>query len=152
MKVGFYGHVRQYHNLKEEIDSAMQEVLESGKYVQGPMLQRFEEELKAYTGAKYAIGVGNGTDALWLTYMALGLGEGDEMITHANTFFATAEAMWIAGCTAVLVDCDEGTWKTLCGQIGRDKPVLTWRGLAGITRRALPDISTHVQPAAQPAQ
>jgi dTDP-4-amino-4,6-dideoxygalactose transaminase len=109
MKVGFYGHVRQYHNLKEEIDAAMQEVLESGKYVQGPMLQRFEEELKAYTGAKYAIGVGNGTDALWLTYMALGLGEGDEMITHANTFFATAEAMWIAGCTAVLVDCDPQT-------------------------------------------
>jgi acyl-homoserine lactone synthase len=53
---------------------------------------------------------------------------------------------------AVLVDCDEATWKTLCNQIGLDKPVLTWRGLAGVTRRVLPDISTRVQPAAQPAQ
>jgi UDP-2-acetamido-2-deoxy-ribo-hexuluronate aminotransferase len=53
--------------------------------------------------------VGNGTDALWLTFMALGLGEGDEIITNANTFFATVEAIWIAGCTAVLVDCDQDT-------------------------------------------
>jgi len=106
MKVGFYGHVRQYHNLKAEIDAAILEVLESGQYVQGPTLKRFEGELAAYAGAKYAVGVGNGTDALWLTFMALGLGQGDELITHANTFFATAEAMWIAGCTAVLVDCD----------------------------------------------
>lgn len=106
MQVGFYGHVRQYLNIKSEIDAKMQEVLMSGQYVQGPMLARFEKELAAYAGAKYAIGVGNGTDALWLTFMALGLGEGDELITHANTFFATAEAMWIAGCTSVLVDCD----------------------------------------------
>jgi dTDP-4-amino-4,6-dideoxygalactose transaminase len=106
MKVGFYGHVRQYLSIKNEIDAKMQEVLMSGQYVQGPMLKKFEEELAAYAGAKYAIGVGNGTDALWLTFMALGLGPGDELITHANTFFATAEAMWIAGCTAVLVDCD----------------------------------------------
>jgi dTDP-4-amino-4,6-dideoxygalactose transaminase len=109
MNVPFYGHTRQYQNIKDEIDAKMQEVLLSGQYVQGPMLKKFEEELAAYTGAKYAIGVGNGTDALWLTFMALGLGPGDELITNANTFFATAEAMWIAGCTAVLVDCDENT-------------------------------------------
>ena len=109
MKVGFYGHVRQYLNIKDEIDAKMQEVLMSGQYVQGPMLKKFEAELAAYAGAKYAIGVGNGTDALWLTFMALGLGQGDELITHANTFFATAEAMWIAGCTTVLVDCDPQT-------------------------------------------
>jgi dTDP-4-amino-4,6-dideoxygalactose transaminase len=108
-KVGFYGHVRQYHNLKAELDAAILEVLESGQYVQGPTLKRFEGELAAYADAKYAIGVGNGTDALWLTFMALGLGKGDELITNANTFFATAEAMWIAGCTAVLVDCDPQT-------------------------------------------
>lgn len=109
MKVPFYGHVQQYLNIKDEIDSKMQEVLMSGQYVQGPMLKKFEAELAEYAGAKYAIGVGNGTDALWMTFMALGLGEGDELITNANTFFATAEAMWIAGCTAVLVDCDENT-------------------------------------------
>ncbi len=109
MKVPFYGHVRQYQNIKSEIDANMQEVLMSGQYVQGPMLKRFEGELAEYTKAKYAIGVGNGTDALWLTFMALGLGEGDEVITNANTFFATAEAIWIAGCTTVLVDCDKDT-------------------------------------------
>jgi UDP-2-acetamido-2-deoxy-ribo-hexuluronate aminotransferase len=109
MNVPFYGHQRQYLSIKDEIDAAMQEVLMSGQYVQGPMLKRFEAELAAYAGAKYAIGVGNGTDALWLAFMALGLGEGDEMITNANTFFATAEAMWIAGATAVLVDCDPQT-------------------------------------------
>ena len=108
-KVPFYGHVKQYLNIKSEIDAKMQEVIMSGQYIQGPMLKRFEAELAEYAGTKYAIGVGNGTDALWLTFMALGLGPGDELITNANTFFATAEAMWIAGCTAVLVDCDENT-------------------------------------------
>lgn len=109
MKVPFYGHVQQYLNIKGEIDAKIQEVIMSGQFVQGPMLKKFEAELAEYAGAKYAIGVGNGTDALWLTFMALGLGPGDELITNANTFFATAEAMWIAGCTAVLVDCDENT-------------------------------------------
>ena len=109
MNVPFYGHVRQYQNIKAEIDAKMQEVLLSGQYVQGPMLKKFEEELATYVGARYAIGVGNGTDAIWLTIMALGLGPGDEIITQANTFFATAEAIWIAGCTAVLVDCDANT-------------------------------------------
>jgi dTDP-4-amino-4,6-dideoxygalactose transaminase len=109
MKVGFYGHVRQYHSFKAEIDRNIQEVLESGNYVMGPMLQRFEAELAAYHGARYAIGVGNGTDALWLSFLALGIGPGDECITTTNTFFATAEAIWIAGATAVFVDSDPRT-------------------------------------------
>jgi dTDP-4-amino-4,6-dideoxygalactose transaminase len=58
---------------------------------------------------KFAIGVGNGTDALWLSFMALGIGPGDECITTTNTFFATAEAMWIAGATAIFVDSDPKT-------------------------------------------
>ena len=73
------------------------------------MLKRFEGEFAAYSGTKHAIGVGNGTDAIWLALMALGIGPGDEFITHANTFFATAEAIWIAGATAVLVDCGPKT-------------------------------------------
>ncbi|MEI7947826.1 MAG: aminotransferase class I/II-fold pyridoxal phosphate-dependent enzyme, partial [bacterium] len=113
MKVGFYGHVRQYQNIKGEIDANMQEVLMSGNYVGGPVLARFEEQAKAYFGSKYAIGVGNGTDAIWLCLMALGVGPGDEVITHANTFFATAEAVWIAGAKVVLVDCDPKT-KNIC--------------------------------------
>ena len=109
MSVAFYGHVRQYHNIKAEIDANLKEVLESGQYVLGPMLKRFEQELADFHGTKYAIGVGNGTDALWLTFKALGIGPGDECITTTNTFFATAEAIWITGATAVFVDSDART-------------------------------------------
>lgn len=109
MKVGFYGHVRQYHNIKGEIDEAIQSVLESGSYVMGPALARFEREFAAYYGTKYAVGVNSGTDALWLAFMALGIKSGDEVITTANTFFATAEAIWIAGGKAVFVDSDSRT-------------------------------------------
>src|SRR5919204_2223932 len=108
-KVGFYGHVRQYHNLRAEIDQAIHEVLESGSYVLGPHVQQFEEELARYFNLKQAVGVNSGTDALWLTFVALGLGEGDEVITVANTFFATAEAIWLAGATPVFVDIDPRT-------------------------------------------
>lgn len=116
MNVEFYGHVRQYENIREEIDANMREVIMSGKYVLGPMLGKFEEQAKEYFGSKYAIGVGNGTDAIWLSLMAMGIGEGDEVITHANTFFATAEAIWIAGAKAVLVDCCPRT-KNICPEL-----------------------------------
>lgn len=106
MEVGFYGHVRQYHNLKDEIDGAIQQVLESGSYVMGPALGRFEGELAEFSKMKHAIGVNSGTDALWLAMMALGIGPGDEVITVSNTFFATAEAIWIVGAKVVFVDTD----------------------------------------------
>lgn len=109
VKVGFYGHVRQYHGLKNEIDAAIHEVLESGSYVMGPRLKQFETELASYCNTKEAVGVNSGTDALWLAFMALGIGPGDEVITTSNTFFATAEAIWVAGATAVFVDCDPRT-------------------------------------------
>jgi dTDP-4-amino-4,6-dideoxygalactose transaminase len=109
MQVGFYGHVRQYKNIQAEIDANIKRVLESGEYVQGPMLKQFEQELAAFHGMTHAIGTGNGTDSIWLALMSLGIGPGDEVITHPNTFFATAEAIWIAGATAVFVDCDPKT-------------------------------------------
>jgi dTDP-4-amino-4,6-dideoxygalactose transaminase len=109
MQVGFYGHVRQYHDLKQEIDAAILEVLESGKYVLGPTLARFEEELAAYFGMKHAIGCNSGTDALWLVFLALGIGPGDEVITVSNTFFATAEAIWFVGAKAVFVEIEADT-------------------------------------------
>jgi dTDP-4-amino-4,6-dideoxygalactose transaminase len=108
-EVKFYGHVRQYQRIQKEIDGNMQKVLMSGEDVHGPMNKQFEKEFAEYSGTKYSIPCGNGTDALWLILMALGIGEGDEVITNANTFFATAEAIWIAGATAVLVDCDPKT-------------------------------------------
>ena len=109
MQVGFYGHVRQYKNIQAEIDANIKRVLESGEYVQGPMLKQFEQELATFHDVAHAAGTGNGTDAIWLALMAMDIGPGDEVITHPNTFFATAEAIWIAGATAVFVDCDPKT-------------------------------------------
>ena len=107
--VPFYGHVRQYHNLKEEIDQAIHDVLESGKYTLGPRGEKFEKELVDYTGMKTAIGLNSGTDAIWLVLLALGIGRGDEVITTSNTFFATAEAVWLIGATPVFVDIEPKT-------------------------------------------
>lgn len=109
MKVGFYGHVRQYHNLKAEIDRAILDVLESGSYVMGPQLAKFEPELARYMATQDAVGLNSGTDALLLAFLALGIGPGDEIITTSNTFFATAEAIWLAGATPVFVDIDAAT-------------------------------------------
>src|SRR3954471_15695537 len=133
MQVGFYGHVRQYKNIQAEIDANIKRVIESGEYVQGPMLKQFEQELATFHKTSHAIGLGNGTDAIWLALMALGIGPGHEVITHANTFFATAEAIWIAGATAVFVDCDP---KTKC--IGPKKIE------AAITRKTRAIIPVHL--------
>lgn len=109
VKVPFYGHVRQYHNLKSDIDKAIIDVLESGAYTMGPAMKKLEGELVEYTGMKHAIGLNSGTDALWFAFLALGLGKGDEIITTSNTFFATAEAIWLIGATPVFVDCEADT-------------------------------------------
>lgn len=109
LKVPFYGHARQYHHIKREIDDAFHAVLESEAYVMGPTLARFEKELAQYFSMKHAVGVNSGTDALWLAFFALGIQPGDEVITTANTFFATAEAIWIAGGKVVFVDSDPAT-------------------------------------------
>ena len=117
MKVGFYGHVRQYHDLKAELDAAIHSVLESGEYVLGPALARFERELASFHEMKHAVGVNSGTDALWLTFLALGIGPGDEVITTANTFFATAEAIWFTGAKVVFVEIDPYTCNIDPGRI-----------------------------------
>src|SRR5437870_4277389 len=109
MKVPFYGHVRQYHSLQREIDDAIRGVLESNQYVMGPALKQFEQQLAQYFGLNHAVGVNSGTDALWLVFLALGIQPGDEIITTANTFFATAEAIWIVDAKAVFVDSDPKT-------------------------------------------
>jgi dTDP-4-amino-4,6-dideoxygalactose transaminase len=108
-QVPFYGHVRQYHSIKKELDQAILKVLESNQYVMGPALKEFEADLSTYFGLKYAVGLNSGTDALWLAFLALGVKPGDEIICQANTFFATAEAIWIAGAKAVFVDCEPTT-------------------------------------------
>lgn len=100
----------QYHAIKEEIDTAIQEVLEATSFIRGPFVDRFERELAAYLGGRFAVGVGNGTDALQIALMALGIGPGDEVITPSFTFIATAEAAALLGATPVFSDIDARTF------------------------------------------
>lgn len=110
MKVPFLDLKAHHAPLIDQFDHAIRAVIESSAFAGGPFVEEFEEEFAAYCGSEYAIGVGNGTDALWLTLLALGIGPGDEVITVPNTFIATAEA--IIGCRArpVFVDVDEKTF------------------------------------------
>ncbi len=100
----------QYRNLKQEIDAAMQAVAEQGHYVLGPNVKAFEAEMAAYCGCRYAIGVGNGTDALHLALRALGIGPGDEVITTPFTFVATTEAIGMVGARPVFIDIEPRTF------------------------------------------
>ena len=99
----------QYHQLQSEIDAAVAEVLESTAFILGPNVRSFEEEAASYLGVGYAVGCASGTDALHLALLAAGIGPGDEVITSAFTFIATAEAIAYVGATPVFVDIDERT-------------------------------------------
>jgi dTDP-4-amino-4,6-dideoxygalactose transaminase len=93
--------------LWDDLNRAIQEVLRSGRFVLGPNVQAFEEEVAAYMGVKHAIGMNSGTDALVIALRAAGIGPGDEVITTPFTFYATAEAVSLVGATPVFVDVDE---------------------------------------------
>ena len=110
MKVPFLDLKAHHAPLTEEFDRAIREVIESSAFAGGPFVERFEEEFASFCGSSYAIGVGNGTDALWLALLALGIGEGDEVITVPNTFIATAEAITYCKARPVFVDVDPDTF------------------------------------------
>lgn len=100
----------QYMRIKQEINAGIEEVISSAAFVKGPKVTDFQHHLEAYTGAKHVIPVGNGTDALQIALMALGLKPGDEVITPTFTFIATAEVVALLGLTPVVVDVD---WETM---------------------------------------
>jgi len=110
MKVPFLDLKTQYDSIREEIHAALNEVLESTAFAGGPFVARFEKEFADFCGCHHAIGVGSGTDALWLALLALGVGRGDEVITVPNTFIATAEAISFCGAKPVFVDIEEETY------------------------------------------
>ncbi len=100
----------QQARIKDRVDAGIQRVLAHGKYILGPEVAELEERLAAYTGAQYCITCANGTDALQIAQMALGIGSGDEVITPGFTYIATAETVALLGATPVYVDVDPHTY------------------------------------------
>ena len=99
----------QYNSIKDDIDAAIRRVVQSGQFILGPEVKAFEDEVAAYCGTKYAVGVASGTDALHLALLALGIKDGDEIITTPFTFIATAESIAKCGAKPVFVDIDPKT-------------------------------------------
>lgn len=110
MNIDFANLHRQYSRYKDEIDKAIQDVIDSSAFIMGPDVYALEEELQNYTGVKHAITCSSGTDALLLAMMALGIQPGDEVITTPFTFVATAETIAFLGAVPVFVDIDEATY------------------------------------------
>lgn len=110
MRIPLVNVQRQTRALREEIQSAIDRVLERGDFILGREVAAFEEEFAAYCGAKHCVGVGCGLDALTLLLKESDIGPGDEVITVANTFIATALAAQHVGATPVVVDCDPRTF------------------------------------------
>ncbi|MBD3182372.1 aminotransferase class V-fold PLP-dependent enzyme [Candidatus Poribacteria bacterium] len=110
MSVPFIDLVKQYKSIKEEIDQAISEVVESQYFVLGPKVGELEERIADYCQIKHGIGVASGTDALLLSLMALDIGHGDEVITTPFTFFATAGSISRLGAKPVFVDIDPKTY------------------------------------------
>lgn len=101
----------QHQQIKKEIFEAFEKVYENTAFSGGPFVEEFEKGFADFCGTKYAVGLNNGTSALHLVMLALGIGEGDEVIVPANTFVATAWGVSYSGATPVFVDCTSDTWQ-----------------------------------------
>src|SRR5436309_2284829 len=110
MNVPFVDLQAQYRAIKDEIDEAIRRVLETSAFVLGREVEAFERAFAEYVGARECVGVSNGTAAIQLALAACGIGQGQEVIVPANTFFATAEAVSTAGASPVFVDCDADSY------------------------------------------
>ena len=110
MKVPFLDLNAQYDSIREEIHSVIEQVLSTCAFAAGPFVAQFEKNFGAFCQCEHAVGVANGTEALWLALLALGIKPGDEVITVPNTFVATVEAISYCGARPVFVDVDEKTF------------------------------------------
>ncbi|NEP76268.1 DegT/DnrJ/EryC1/StrS aminotransferase family protein, partial [Okeania sp. SIO2G5] len=100
----------QYRSIQAEVETAVLEVLRSGRYIKGEVVTQFEQELAAYINMPYCVSCNSGTDALYLALRALDIGPGDEVITSPFTFISTAEVISALGATPVFVDIDAQTF------------------------------------------
>ncbi|MFH1641613.1 MAG: DegT/DnrJ/EryC1/StrS family aminotransferase [Nanoarchaeota archaeon] len=110
MEIPFIDLRKQYHSIKDEIDRAINKVLENTSFVLGAEVDSFEDNFARFCNSKYAIGVNSGTAALHLALLASNIGKGDEVITAPNSFFATAEAISLTGATPTFVDINERSY------------------------------------------
>ena len=110
MRVPFLDLKKQYESIKTEIHEAIDKVMEKTAFAGGPFVEQFEIEFARFCGSSYAIGVGSGTEALWVALLALDIGSGDEVITIPNSFIATAEAISYTGAKPVFVYIDKKTY------------------------------------------
>jgi dTDP-4-amino-4,6-dideoxygalactose transaminase len=110
MKVPFLDLKAHHDPIRAEVMAAMEAVIDKNAFAGGPFVADFENDFAPYCGAKHALGVGNGTDALWIALLAQGIGCGDEVITVPMTFMATAEAITYTGATPVFVDIHETSY------------------------------------------
>ncbi len=108
--VPFFDLTRQYKAIEEEILSATKRVFEKGRFILGEEVSAFEEEFARYCGVRYGVGVNSGTDALYLALKAAGIGKGDEVITVANSFIASALAISFTGAKPIFVDIEPETY------------------------------------------
>lgn len=109
MKVPFLNLKAQYDAIAHEVEQSIKEVLAACAFSGGPYVEKFEEEFAEFCGCNFAVGVGSGTEALWLALMALDVQPGDEVVTAPNSFIATAEAISLCGATPVFVDVEESS-------------------------------------------
>jgi dTDP-4-amino-4,6-dideoxygalactose transaminase len=122
MKVKFIDFERFHPQIKEAAEKEIGKVIDKGDFILGGAVEKFEKEFAAYCGAKYAVGVSSGTDALFLALLAAGIKEGDEVITAANTFIATALSITYTGAVPVLADADPVTFNIDASRI---EPLIT---------------------------
>jgi dTDP-4-amino-4,6-dideoxygalactose transaminase len=150
----------QYGSIKDELDAAIHRVVRSGQFIMGPEVKAFEDEMAAYCGTKYAVGVASGTDALQLALLACGIKAGDGVITTPFTFIATAESIAKCGATPVFVDIDPKTYnidpekikqylqsRQITGHQSPDSPLPRWERTKVRVKAILP-VHLYGQPAA----
>jgi dTDP-4-amino-4,6-dideoxygalactose transaminase len=138
MMVPFVDLKTQYNSIREEIQEAFNNVVENSAFIGGKFLEKFESEFSQFCGAQFCIGVGNGTDAIFIALKMLGIGQGDEVITAANSFIATSEAISLTGAKVVFCDVSETTRNL--------NPDLIEEKITGKTRAIIP-VHLYGQPA-----